>query len=149
MQVQKSNIREVVLPSGSRQINRAAEEDTTYQYDAFGNLIQTTFADGTPCRDGNPIFSAYSPSRRRGVRIIQLEPAGDARELTFWVDDFARGDPEQVKELVVSCVLSEETLPVVNELLRQWVAGEEVRLPTHGLVPTSPFDPAAPKHTPQ
>jgi YD repeat-containing protein len=43
VQVQKTNIREVVLSNGTIQINRSAEQDTSYEYDEFGNLIQTTY----------------------------------------------------------------------------------------------------------
>ena len=72
--------------------------------------INTTFADGTPCRDGNPIFSAVCPKRRLGVRVIQQEPADAPRELEFWTDTFGGGDPLATKELVISCVLTSETV---------------------------------------
>src|SRR3954468_2614342 len=72
--------------------------------------LRTTFVDGTPFRDGNPIFSAICPSRRLGVQVIQLEPLQNPREITFWTDTFAEGDPEEVNKLVIACVLSHQTL---------------------------------------
>jgi hypothetical protein len=81
----------------------------------------TTYADGTPCRDGNPIFSAADPVRRIGVRVIQFEPTGDAGELTSWRNIFAKGEPEEIEELVISCSLTEETLSKACDLIRQWI----------------------------
>jgi hypothetical protein len=90
--------------------------------------LNTTFADGTPCRDGNPIFSAVCPARRLGVRVIQREPAGNPRELNYWIDTFAQGEPEAIRELVISCVLTEETVVDALDLMNQWITAEEVRL---------------------
>jgi hypothetical protein len=86
----------------------------------------TTFADGTPCRDGNPIFSAVNPSRRLGVRVIQFEPTHEVEELVSWLDTFAAGEPEEVKELVISCSLSDVTLSKARDLIRQWMTGGSV-----------------------
>src|SRR5438046_1969229 len=57
--------------------------------------LNTKFANGTPFRDGNPIFSAVAPKRRLGVRIIQLEPSGNPKELNVWTDTF--GQEEIIK----------------------------------------------------
>ena len=62
------------------------------------------FANGTPMRDGNPNFSAVSPTLRRAVRIIRHEPTSDELELEYWLDTF-QGD-EPISELIVSCALS-------------------------------------------
>jgi hypothetical protein len=43
--------------------------------------FNTTFANGTPFRDGNPIFTAVCTSRRLGVQIIQLDPTEDDLDL--------------------------------------------------------------------
>jgi YD repeat-containing protein len=56
VQVEKTNIREVVLPDGTIQIDRSAEQDTSYEYDEFGNLLQTTYADGTTTSSTYDIF---------------------------------------------------------------------------------------------
>ena len=83
--------------------------------------INTKANDGTLLRDGNPIFSAVSPSRRLGVRVIQMEPADDPCEWSAWTDTFAKGDPEEIKELVIDCVLSDESLRQAFDLMRMWI----------------------------
>jgi len=89
---------------------------------------ENTFGDGTPCRDGNPIFSAFSHAERRALRVIQQEPMSDPDELTFWTDTFARGEPEELAELVISCVLTERTFQKALGLIQQWVLQEELDL---------------------
>jgi hypothetical protein len=88
--------------------------------------LGTTYGDGTPMLDGNPIFSAYSPLRRLGVRVIQLEPAGDPQELSVWADKFASGEAGEISELVIACVLSRESMPAALDLMAQWVRWGEV-----------------------
>lgn len=44
--------------------------------------LRTTFADGTPMRDGDPICSLISADHRRGVRIIQ-DPSTSTRAVYF------------------------------------------------------------------
>jgi hypothetical protein len=88
--------------------------------------IAPTFVNGTPCRDGNPIFSAVSRPRRLGVRIIQVEPADNPRELYVWTDTFAKGSPEAINELVISCVLTRQTLLDALDLMKRWLTEEEV-----------------------
>ena len=86
----------------------------------------TTFGDGTPMLDGNPIFSAVSTERRQGVRVIQLEPAGNPKEISIWVDKFAKGEPQEITELVIACVLSNETLLYAIDAMEQWIRRREV-----------------------
>jgi hypothetical protein len=86
----------------------------------------TYSVNGTPIQDGNPIFSAISPRRRLGVRVIQLEPADNPRELYVWTDTFAEGSPEEIKELVVSCVLTNQTLHDAVDLMKQWITEEKI-----------------------
>jgi hypothetical protein len=88
--------------------------------------LKTTFADGTPFADGNPIFSAVSSERRLGVRVIQLEPSEDRHELSFWTDIFAEGEPEAIKELVLACVLTPQRLGECLALVERWITKEEV-----------------------
>lgn len=90
--------------------------------------IETRSGNGTELRDGNPIFSAICPERRLGIRIVQLEPEADPLEFDFWMDFFAQGEAEEVKELVLSCVLSLETLNIATDLMRQWINDEELEL---------------------
>lgn len=84
--------------------------------------LKTQFNDGTPFRDGNPIFSAVCPQRRLGIRIIQIEPAEDPNELSVWTDTFAKGEPEAINEIVVNCVLSDLTLNKAFNLIRDWIS---------------------------
>ncbi len=88
--------------------------------------LSTTFADGTPFRDGNPIFSAVSPARKLGVRVIQHEPTEDRGELEYWIDSF-EGEKGAIRELVLSCALSDEVVRRAAELIRSWVARGEVQ----------------------
>lgn len=83
--------------------------------------LGTAFADGTGFHDGNPIFSAVSPPRRRGIRVIQLEPSADPRDLCFWTDTFDKDGPEKIDELVISCALTRETLVNAMNLMSQWI----------------------------
>ena len=70
--------------------------------------LNTRFAGGTPFGDGNPIFSAWSPARRVAVRVIQHDAADPPGEDGFdsWTDTFD-GEGGEVRELVISCVLSD------------------------------------------
>lgn len=86
----------------------------------------TTFNAGQPCRDGNPISSAVDSIRRLGVRIIQFEPAGGVGEIASWVNAFAKGEPEEIKELVISCSLTNDTLPIARDLIRQWITAGRI-----------------------
>jgi hypothetical protein len=87
--------------------------------------IKTTFNNGAPARDGNPIFSALAPGCHLGVRVIQVEPGNDADELQVWTGIF--GDAEgSIRELVVHCVLSDDTLHEAGLLISQWITDESL-----------------------
>lgn len=83
--------------------------------------LSTQFADGTPFHDGNPIFSAVSPTQRRGVRVIQHEPSQAAEDLSSWTDTFAAGEAEAIEEPVVSCALTRQTLSDALALMERWI----------------------------
>lgn len=89
--------------------------------------MSTTFANGDPIRDGNPIFSAVCNSRRLGIRIIQHREQSGNASLHVWIDTFAEGEPEETRELVITCVLSKETLQQACELMEQWVCHGRIR----------------------
>jgi len=91
--------------------------------------INTSSVKETPIQDGNPIFSAISPRRRLALRVIQLEPSDNPREFYVWTDTFAEGSPEAIEELVISCVLTHETLTEAVELMRQWITEEKIEQP--------------------
>jgi tetratricopeptide (TPR) repeat protein len=73
-------------------------------------------------RDGNPIFSAWSPALRKGIRIIQHE--GDEENFVFWSNTFggASGSPGTVDELVISCAQTPGTMGRARELVVRWLA---------------------------
>jgi hypothetical protein len=99
-----------------------AARDAGVEGDWATPWLNTRFADGTPFADGNPIFSAWSPGRRLGLRIIQHDPAttpGD-RGFESWVDTFDK-DGDGITELVISCVLSESTAGLAMRLIGQWI----------------------------
>jgi hypothetical protein len=86
--------------------------------------MNTHFNDGTPFRDGNPIFTAICPARHLGVRVIQVEPEDEFDEITAWTDTFGEGEPDAVKELVIHCVLSNATLATADDLMKRWIRDE-------------------------
>lgn len=77
---------------------------------------------------GNPIFSAVSPRRRRGIRLIQHEPTVPIPEIFAYLDTFGGPleDPESVKELVISCALSDFTARTARRLMGAWVAEKPI-----------------------
>lgn len=83
--------------------------------------LETCFANGEPCRDGNPIFSAFSRGRQRAVRVIQLAPDAEEPSMFACLDTNETEDGEDVHCLVVWCVLSEETSARARELLSRWL----------------------------
>jgi len=89
--------------------------------------LGTTFANGSASRDGNPIFSAVSHSRRLGIRIIQVEPQENPREIAFWTDRFDDGE-DAIDELVIACVLTHQTLTDALDIMTQWITTREVEV---------------------
>lgn len=82
--------------------------------------LTTTFANGMPFRDGNPIFSAICPSRQVAVRIIQIELDADAKFQT-WKSTFGQ---DLVQELVIACTLTEQNLEYAIQIMRKWITQE-------------------------
>lgn len=84
---------------------------------------------GSPAiKDGNPIFSAYSPDLARGVRIVQQEPLDDRLDIQAYLDSFGGDfdDPDSIRELVIACALSEEAAKIALDLMGPWVGGGAV-----------------------
>lgn len=81
-------------------------------------------------RDGNPIFSAWSPRRLIAVRVIQFVPELPENDrLEVWYDSTqapsAPGSP--VRELVISTPLSAEHLERARGLFAYWIrSGSQV-----------------------
>lgn len=85
--------------------------------------LNTAFANGSPIRDGNPIFSAIDPGRRLCVRVIQLDPTEVDDGVRSWTDTFAAGEPDAVSELVISCVLTPGNADQALVLMEEWITG--------------------------
>lgn len=79
-----------------------------------------------PLHDCNPIFTAWSPTQKRGIRVIQHE-GSDLLYTTYpdWFGD--PNDPEQapeggaIRELVIACVLSDNSLRNAHAGMTRWV----------------------------
>jgi hypothetical protein len=72
------------------------------------DYLNTTMVNGVALNDGNPIYQAYFPELKKAVRIIQEEPLLPA-DFGSWVN-VTEVDEEEVKELVISLVLTEENV---------------------------------------
>lgn len=74
-------------------------------------------------RDGNPIFSAYSQREQKAIRVIQHPPTRSDVEFEFWLDTFGGppSDPRAIRELVISCALSDEVAERAYERMEAWV----------------------------
>lgn len=75
--------------------------------------LKTCSDDGSPFRDGNPIFSAFSRDRQIGIRIIQ-----DETEELSWRNDVLQDD---IKTLTINCSLSEQNVERAFKLIRWWI----------------------------
>ncbi len=83
------------------------------------------FADGTPFQDGNPIYNLISEGKCKGLCIIQEEPNTDDVEISAWMDtfgDYGNGEEDSIKELVIVCALSNESVKIASSLIKAWIA---------------------------
>ena len=104
---------------------------------AAGDWKQPWFDN--PLHDGNPIFTAWSPTQRRGIRVIQYEDDSIGQLSRFdptrtfgyttYLDWFGDpSDPEQapeggaIRELVIACVLSDNSLRNALADMTRWIA---------------------------
>jgi hypothetical protein len=79
-------------------------------------------------RDGNPIFTAWSPVFRRGLRVIQRPASLQIPDLSFWLDVFG-GDLHEagaVEELVLNCAPAIDLVPQLERLIFSWISGRPV-----------------------
>jgi hypothetical protein len=76
--------------------------------------------------EGNPIFSAFSPMLKRGIRILQSEPTEKGVEFYAYPDTFGGTifDPAAIHELVISCALSDVAVLYAMSLIRPWVSNK-------------------------
>lgn len=87
--------------------------------------FNTTFVNGTPVGDGNPIFSAVCPSRRLGLQVIQLDPSDNDLEFRAWADTFG-ADTDAIRKLVVACTLTERSAEQAIDAMKRWITEERV-----------------------
>jgi len=80
--------------------------------------------------DGDPIFSAWTPRERKGIRIIQYAAASEDLEFDSWLDMFGGrlGDRESVQTLVIACALSEEASRLALEVMAPWVRRADIEI---------------------
>jgi hypothetical protein len=83
------------------------------------NYLNTTMVNGVALNDGNPIYQAYFPELKKAVRIIQEEPLLPA-DFSSWAN-LTEVDEEEVEELVISLVLTEENVERAGEEIWEWV----------------------------
>lgn len=81
--------------------------------------LRTTFADGTPMRDGDPICSFQSVDHRRAIRIVQA-PSLSIRDVYF--DRF--GDETDV--LVMRLGLQPSLFTDVSPVIAIWAREEQL-----------------------
>jgi hypothetical protein len=92
--------------------------------------LNTSFGDGTPFQDGNPIFSAIRSDRRIAVRVIQLDPAETPGDFDYWYDEFPAGEAEKGEELVIGCALTKNNVSKAMDIMKGFIeTGEKARLP--------------------
>lgn len=93
------------------------------------------YLNGTPMeRDGSPIFEAKCTPVKRFVNITQLPPrmadGSDQFDIGFYLDErmvlkeHNNLEGEAWGQLAISCILSEETSSVVEDLIEQWLNPE-------------------------
>jgi hypothetical protein len=82
--------------------------------------LNTCCVDGSRLRDGDPIFSAWCPKRKRAVRISQHAPRRADLDLQVNISNF---DPEfaNIEALEVFCALSVEASERIYELIIPFV----------------------------
>lgn len=83
------------------------------------DYLNTTMVNGVALHDGNPIYQAYFPELKKAVRIIQEEPLLPA-DFGSWVN-LTEVDEEEVEELVISLVLTEENVEKAGVEILEWV----------------------------
>ncbi|WP_027002760.1 hypothetical protein [Hugenholtzia roseola] len=88
------------------------------------NWHKAQYANGTPLRDGNPIFTVYIPKIGKNIRIVQeaLEDEQDIH-LDTWTDKKYYQD-KLVPELVIALTLTKETAKEAFACMAEWQRGQ-------------------------
>lgn len=79
-------------------------------------------------KDGNPMFSAWSPKVRRGIRILQHP---DTKGFVVWRDRFGEGS-QRVDEVVISCERNPESMSKVARLIESWLHHADATVVSEG-----------------
>ncbi len=75
--------------------------------------------------------------------MIQLEPAANPYEMSIWLDK--AGELQEISELVIACVLTEETLLYAIDAIEQWITRGQVYVQTGHRWPVFPRLPSGPR----
>jgi hypothetical protein len=90
------------------------------EYDAAERYWATLFEDiASKTPNGNPILSRLNTESRKGVRVIQDEPQDNDSHIGAWLDSY-----ETIRELVISCVLSDKTEGIVKDLITAYIVND-------------------------
>src|SRR6185437_14455104 len=73
--------------------------------------LTTSYLNGKPFLDGDPIFSAISETDKRAIRVIQHEAESHELEVDFWAETFG-DDDDKIDVLVIDCALCEASMHV-------------------------------------
>ena len=63
---------------------------------------------------------------------LLLSRRKDGGQLAVWTDTFAEGEPEAVKELVITCALTPQTLGNSLALMERWITKEDAGVAEEG-----------------
>lgn len=99
---------------------------------AKDQLIKNKDNKGKNFYDGNPIFSYYSSTKDKAIRVIQEDPTYieahlDIKLLEAWITKIiiidGKNDEREVPELVVSLFLTNSTVDKCVQLAKEWFDG--------------------------
>lgn len=88
--------------------------------------LTTRYGNGQPFRDGDPIFSAFSLTAKRAIRIRHWGPVVGDVDFSAGDSFFGSGD-DRLSVLHIDCAPTEESVVLAVAAMRKWVhatAGE-------------------------
>ncbi len=86
--------------------------------------LETSFANGEPFLDGNPIFHFVVKKLNKAVRIVQEVAESDKLEISAWINN-TELDETEINELVIVLQLSEESKTIAIDLIKTWIVDDE------------------------
>ena len=74
-------------------------------------------------KDGNPIFTVFSASHKKLVRIIQEAESADTTEISAWLE---KGfyPKDETPELVISLELSRKSSKIAFDWIKKWLENQ-------------------------